>query len=75
MEQSLKNCLSAGQKITSLLWNLKAHHRVQNSPPLDPILRQLNPVHAITPYFFKIPSGLFHFSFSVGNSSRISLPC
>jgi hypothetical protein len=44
---------SAWQKSPGLLWNQKVHHRIHNSPPLVPILRQVSPVHTIPPYFFQ----------------------
>jgi len=48
MEQSPSwdvNSCSASQEIPNLSWNTKVHCCVQNSLPLVPILRQMNPVH------------------------------
>jgi hypothetical protein len=47
-------CHSACQKNHTFLWNPKVHYRVRTSPPLDPILSQLNPVCPIDPYFPKV---------------------
>jgi len=40
----------------------KGHYHVHKSPPVDPILRQLNSFHTFIPHFFKIPNVI---SFSI----------
>jgi hypothetical protein len=45
MEQNPReaNIRPGSQEITRLLWNLKLHYRVQNSPRMAPIPSQINP--------------------------------
>jgi hypothetical protein len=53
------NC-AATQELPSILWNPKVHHRVHNSPPLVPILSQIDPVHTIPSYLSKIYFHIVH---------------
>jgi hypothetical protein len=43
-----------GQDIPRFLRNTKIHRRIYINQHLGPILIQSNPVHTLTPYFFKI---------------------
>jgi hypothetical protein len=49
------NC-AATLELPSILRNPKAHHRVHKSPPLVPILSQIDPIHTIPSYLSKIHS-------------------
>jgi len=44
---------TAIQQIPCLLWNQKFHY-YNNSPQMELILSQINPVHILTPYYFMI---------------------
>jgi hypothetical protein len=57
MQQCISRETDSGsslREIPRLLWNLKIHYHVHNSPPLAPIMSQMNPVHTPKPYLFKI---------------------
>jgi hypothetical protein len=60
MEQnaSWPNYHSASQEIPLLSWKPNVHYRVHNSPPMVPILSQINPVHNFPPCFPKTNSNL-----------------
>jgi hypothetical protein len=52
MEQSISyeaDSRSTGQEIHRLLWNQKVYYRVRTTPPLEPILNQLNAVRILPP--------------------------
>lgn len=67
-ESFLTSCgSSAPKEMPSILYNLLFHHRVHKSSLLVLILRNINPVHTLLPYFFKI-----RFNTIVSFSSRSS---
>jgi hypothetical protein len=48
------NSYLRSQEIAPILWNLKVHYHIHNSPPLVSTLSKINPVLAHTSYFLKI---------------------
>jgi hypothetical protein len=45
---------AATQELPSILWNPKFYHCVDKSPPLVPILSQIDPIHTIPSYLSEI---------------------
>jgi hypothetical protein len=67
------NSHSASQQILRILLNPKIHYRLQKGPPLDPILSQMNLIHALLTYFPMNHSYIYIFP-SIPRFSKWYLP-
>lgn len=46
------------KNFSSFLWKTKVHYRIQNSPPLFPILSHTNSVHTLSSCWLKVRSSI-----------------
>jgi hypothetical protein len=51
---------AATQELPSILRNTNVHNCVHKSPPLVPILSQINPIQTISSYLSKIHFNIIH---------------
>jgi len=56
---SLEAASHSASQDCRFLWNSEVHDRIHNSPPLVPLLSQMNPVHTFLPNFSKIHSKIY----------------
>jgi hypothetical protein len=51
---------AAIQQLPNILWNPKVHYRAHENHPLVLILSQIDPVHNIASYLYKIHFNIVH---------------
>jgi len=53
--------------------SIQVHYRVHNSPPLVPVLSQMNPIYALPSFSSKIHINIILFVFAIRATCRVSL--